>query len=200
MAQQAECLERISTQNELFCGSKDNDPKQAEREQMIHALNESVGKFKEAERHLKEGLKFYSDLMADYILPLKDEIDNFCAARESERDFMMADLQTNVQKLGIDTTGKGGGGDANGQQGGPGQIVQDEMKMQQLQLQPEEQKSAPLQNQQAQAPMDQFQQHLQQQHQQQPSPQGQQPPPQQAPYNPAQVAPQQGYNPYYSQP
>merc|ERR1719295_1128755 len=110
MAQQAECLEKISTQNELFVGSKQNDPKQAEREQMIHVLNESCVKFKDAERHLKEGLKFYSDLMADYILPLKDEIDNFCAARESERDFMMADLQTNVQKLGIDTTGNGGGG------------------------------------------------------------------------------------------
>merc|ERR1711902_485778 len=79
------------------------------REEMIHVLNESCVKYKDAERHLKEGLKFYQDLMADYILPLKDEIDNFCAARESERDLLLADLGQNVQKLGIDTTGKSNG-------------------------------------------------------------------------------------------
>jgi len=199
--QQAECLEKIATQNELFVGSKENNPKQAEREQMIHVLNESCVKFKDAERHLKEGLKFYSDLMADYILPLKDEIDNFVAARESERDFMLADLQTNVQKLGIDTTGNGGGG-------GGGAQVPVQQQQQQQQQQPvvpvEEQKSAPLQTQNpnphqqpqaqpAQAPLDRFSQHLQQQ--QGPPVQQQQ---QQPPYNPAQP-PQHGYNPYYSQ-
>ena len=185
---QIECLEKISTQNELFVGSKENDPKQTQREEMIHVLNESYNKFKDAERHLKEGLKFYSDLMADYILPLKDEIDNFCAARESERDFMLADLQTNIQKLGIDVSGK-----PNNAQMAPGQ-GQQAAPMQQQPPQ-EEQKSAPVQNPPAQAPMDQFQQHLQQQQQQ--PPQGQQPP-QQPPYNPAQP-PQQGYNPFYSQ-
>eukprot|EP00486_Rosalina_sp_Unknown_P010445 CAMPEP_0201592336 /NCGR_PEP_ID=MMETSP0190_2-20130828/190258_1 /ASSEMBLY_ACC=CAM_ASM_000263 /TAXON_ID=37353 /ORGANISM="Rosalina sp." /LENGTH=766 /DNA_ID=CAMNT_0048051059 /DNA_START=781 /DNA_END=3081 /DNA_ORIENTATION=- len=101
--EQQEILEKISTQNELFVASKQNDPKQTQREQMIHVLNETCVKFKDNERHLKEGLKFYSDLMADYILPLKDEIDNYCAARESERDLLLADLGQNIAKLGIDT-------------------------------------------------------------------------------------------------
>merc|ERR1719356_1202856 len=105
ITKQQECLDKISTQNEVFVGSKQNDPKQTQREEMIHVLNESCVKFKDAERHLKEGLKFYSDLMADYILPLKDEIDNYCVARESERDLLLADLGQNVQKLGIDVTG-----------------------------------------------------------------------------------------------
>merc|ERR1712087_495495 len=112
---QSECLEKISTQNELFVATKQNNPAQSQREQMIHVLNETVVKFKDAERHLKEGLKFYSDLMADYVLPLKDEIDNFCASRQMERDLLLADLGENVQKLGINTSAVSSSSNQGGQ-------------------------------------------------------------------------------------
>merc|ERR1712176_452337 len=130
---QSECLEKTSTQNELFVATKQNNPAQAQREQIIHVLNETVVKFKDAERHIKEGLKFYSDLMADYILPLKDEVDNFCASREMERDLLLADLGQNVQKLGINTQAVVSASNSNVQQV---QSSQEEQKQQQQPQQP----------------------------------------------------------------
>jgi len=192
--QQTECLEKISTQNELFVAAKQNNSAQSQREQMIHVLNETVVKFKDAERHLKEGLKFYSDLMADYVLPLKDEIDNFCASRQMERDLLLADLGENVQKLGINTSTVSSS--ANGQ-------IQEEQKQQNPP--PQQQQHAPQQHQ---APQ-QGNYHPPAQgynpfYSQQPPPQQQsyghqqqynQPPPQQ--YNQQQAPPQ--YNQQYQQ-
>jgi len=171
VAAQEACLEKISTQNELFVASKESDAAQTQREQMLHVLNETCVKFKDNERHLKEGLKFYQDLMADYVLPLKDEIDNFCVARESERDLLLADLGQNVQKLGIDTTGKSGGqaqGQAEQKANEPVQQPQQAMAQQQPPPQQQAQGYSP----QAQG----YQQPAQPQH-----------------------PPASGYNPYYSQ-
>ena len=167
---QQETLEKISTQNELFVASKQNDPKQTQREQMIHVLNETCVKFKDNERHLKEGLKFYSDLMADYILPLKDEIDNYCAARESERDLLLADLGQNIAKLGIDTSATSASSASSSS--APSQPQPQKMEVEQKEQPPAtnpEAQQPPATNPAATAP--------------------QQP----------QYAPAQGYNPYYSQ-
>eukprot|EP01083_Nonionella_stella_P216726 778715_1 len=191
--QQTECLEKISNQNELFVGSKQNDPKQTQREQMIHILNETCVKFKDNERHLKEGLKFYQDLMADYLLPSKDEIDNYCAAREAERDLLLADLGQNIQKLGIDTTGKSSSSQA------PSKPQIEEQKQE-----PKTDKKPPPQQQAYNPPAPGYNPfYSQQQQQQQPPPQqgynpNYQPPPQQQQYG--QPPPQQPQSPQYGQP
>jgi len=52
--------------------------------------------------HLKDGLKFYTDLMTDYIIPLKSVVDDFVLARENERDLNFPELKTKVTKAGID--------------------------------------------------------------------------------------------------
>merc|ERR1712013_583208 len=191
MGAQSECLEKIGTQNEVFVASKESDAAQTEREQMLHVLNETCVKYKDNERHLKEGLKFYQDLMADYVLPLKDEIDNFCAARESERDLLLADLGQNVQKLGIDTTAAA--------------QAQSEQKVNEPVQQPQPQ--SPLQPQQAQQQPPAQAQGFNPNYQPPPSAQApangynpyysQQPPPQQAQY---QQPPQQQQPAQYQQP
>eukprot|EP00484_Ammonia_sp_Unknown_P001069 CAMPEP_0197022860 /NCGR_PEP_ID=MMETSP1384-20130603/3661_1 /TAXON_ID=29189 /ORGANISM="Ammonia sp." /LENGTH=893 /DNA_ID=CAMNT_0042450971 /DNA_START=21 /DNA_END=2702 /DNA_ORIENTATION=+ len=211
--QQAEVLEKISTQNELFVASKQSDPKQTQREQIIHVLNETCVKFKDCERHLKEGLKFYSDLMADYILPLKEEIDNYCAARESERDLLLADLGQNVAKLAIDLSASSPPSIQSQPQPQPQpaavqpqaqQPAEQKQQAPPLQAQPQAQHPPasgynPYYSQQpppqAQSPQYQQQPPPQGYYQQQPPPQGyyQQPPPQGAPYYYQQPPPQGAY-------
>eukprot|EP01083_Nonionella_stella_P024477 67551_1 len=196
IAAQQECLEKISTQNELFVAAKENNPAQTQREQMIHVLNETCVKFKDAERHLTEGLKFYSDLMADYVFPLKEEIDNYCVAREAERDLLLADLGQNVQKLGINTM-KTVPVNNQEQKQEPSQAQLRDQQAPQQPQQPPAQGYNPYYSQQP--PPQGYQPQQQQQHPPHPQQQYGQPPPQ---GYAQQYPPQQGYPPQqqYGQP
>jgi len=98
-------VDSILTANEDFVKSKGSDASQIQRENLIHTLNQSCEKFNKCKTHLKDGLKFYTDLMADYVTRLQTTVDDFVMARESERDMNLADLNTNVAKLGIDAYG-----------------------------------------------------------------------------------------------
>ncbi|ETO33705.1 hypothetical protein RFI_03398 [Reticulomyxa filosa] len=98
-------LGAITKANEEFVKSKGSDPSQINRENFIHGLNQSCEKYNKIKSALKDGLKFYSDLMQDYITVLQTTVNDYVLARESERDINLAELNTNVAKLGIDAYG-----------------------------------------------------------------------------------------------
>jgi len=91
-------LSEITTVNQKFLQLKSSDRTTLQRDQAIHSLNQTCEKFKDIHRRLSEGLKFYDELISEFIAPLKQEVNNFVVARETERDILLADLGTNIGK------------------------------------------------------------------------------------------------------
>jgi len=102
---QNELFDRIIEANEEFVKEKGSNQAQTRKENFIHNLNQATERFNRCKMHLKDGLKFYTDLMTDYITPLQSSVNDYVLARENERDLSLADLKTNVAKLGINVYG-----------------------------------------------------------------------------------------------
>jgi len=81
---QVTLLENIAQANQEFMKWKDSTSAQMRRENFIHRLNQACEKFNKCKMHLKDGLKFYSDLMNDYMFPLQLEVNTIVVALEAE--------------------------------------------------------------------------------------------------------------------
>ena len=94
-------LEKVAAQNEVFVWSKQSDAAQTRRGQIrhVHVLNETLVAVKDNERHMKEKLKFFHE-----VLPLKDkdknaDWDDTAAAQEGRLELQ---FQTAVYCIGGD--------------------------------------------------------------------------------------------------
>ncbi|ETO14165.1 hypothetical protein RFI_23204 [Reticulomyxa filosa] len=68
---QEKLLNDITKINQEFVKLKGSNPTQMQRETFIHSLNQACEKFNKCQQHLKDGLRFYCDLITDYITPLQ---------------------------------------------------------------------------------------------------------------------------------
>ncbi|ETO06747.1 hypothetical protein RFI_30645, partial [Reticulomyxa filosa] len=68
---QVKLLDAITDTNDQFVNAKGSHPVQVSRQHFFHRLNQACEKFNKTKAILKDGLKFYSDLMTDYITILQ---------------------------------------------------------------------------------------------------------------------------------
>ncbi|KAJ3520410.1 hypothetical protein NMY22_g12771 [Coprinellus aureogranulatus] len=91
-----EALEKIKSDNEAFVKSRKDDPRVKEREQALQQLDAAYFKYREIERNLDEGNKFYNDL-ADILIQFKE----VCKAWSYQRNQELHALTKKMQTLSI---------------------------------------------------------------------------------------------------
>ena len=63
------------------------------RTQFVHGLNNTCSKYTDLMKSVEEGGRFYTDLETKFLLPLSQNVDDYCMARQQE-------AQINLEGLG----------------------------------------------------------------------------------------------------
>jgi len=191
LEEQKTLLEQINAANEEFVKTRSTDAVSKQREAVLQTINVAVDQYNKLTANLNEGLKFYGDLMRDYVAPLKQTVSDFVFAREQERKLLLEQLQADAAKQAALPAGP------PARQPQQQQPPQQQPQQQQWQQPPQQQQQwqQPPQQQPQQQPLWQ----LPPPQQQQQSP-WQQPPPQQQQQPWQQPPPQQQQQPWQQQP
>ncbi|XP_025081539.1 programmed cell death 6-interacting protein-like isoform X2 [Pomacea canaliculata] len=88
-------LARIQNANTEFCQAKSSNQSAAQREALLKDLAAGFDNYMELKNNLEEGTKFYNDL-TPLLVRLQTKINDFCFARKTEKDELMADLQKQI--------------------------------------------------------------------------------------------------------
>ncbi|XP_048781056.2 programmed cell death 6-interacting protein-like isoform X4 [Ostrea edulis] len=95
LQKQDSVMSQVQTSNMEFCQAKASDQSGAQREAMLKDLAAGFDMFMELKSNLEEGTKFYNDL-TPLLVRLQNKISDFCFARKTEKDELMADLQKSI--------------------------------------------------------------------------------------------------------
>ncbi|XP_052245099.1 LOW QUALITY PROTEIN: programmed cell death 6-interacting protein-like [Dreissena polymorpha] len=90
-------LAKIQNTNTVFVQSKSGNQAGVQREAMLKDLAAGFDGFMELKGNLEEGTKFYNDL-TPLLLKLQSKISDFCFARKTEKEELMADLQKTIAR------------------------------------------------------------------------------------------------------
>uniref|UniRef100_A0A7E4W7L0 BRO1 domain-containing protein n=1 Tax=Panagrellus redivivus TaxID=6233 RepID=A0A7E4W7L0_PANRE len=104
IAEQEVVMDKIQQLNKRFVDEKAGSGT-AERDNVLKTLATAYDSYFELEGNLKEGTKFYNDL-TPMLLRLQQKANDFCFARQTEKDDLMKQVQQNI------VSGGGGGGKA----------------------------------------------------------------------------------------
>lgn len=91
-------MQHIAVANQQFTQSLQRlkgsqSARQQDREQHIRAMYESLNKYEEVMSNIREGIQFYTN-MQDLCRGMKQRADDYCFARKTEMDDIMANLQS----------------------------------------------------------------------------------------------------------
>eukprot|EP00823_Brevimastigomonas_motovehiculus_P009598 TRINITY_DN927_c7_g1_i1.p1 TRINITY_DN927_c7_g1~~TRINITY_DN927_c7_g1_i1.p1 ORF type:complete len:941 (-),score=321.72 TRINITY_DN927_c7_g1_i1:136-2931(-) len=94
--EQKELLTQISTENDKFLRKRQNNDILSKRERVLHRINVSVEAFNKLSSNLQEGFKFYTDLLRDFLEPLRLNVSDFVTARDLESRMIMSQLTDEI--------------------------------------------------------------------------------------------------------
>lgn len=95
VSRQEAILNKIQTANSEFCKAKASNQSAGKREAMLKDLAAGFDMYIELTDNLKEGTKFYNDL-TPLLLRLQNKISDFCFARKTEKEELLADLSKDI--------------------------------------------------------------------------------------------------------
>lgn len=94
VSQQDDLLQQIQTQfSDFEQGNGGHSESMDPRTQFVHELNNTCSKYTDLMKSVEEGGRFYTDLETKFLLPLSQNVDDYCMARQQE-------AQINLEGLG----------------------------------------------------------------------------------------------------
>jgi len=101
---QQDVLEGIDAKNEAWKKSVSSNPKMAARSEFFGKLNVGLEAHESLATNLVQGLRFYGDVMSEYLNPLRQQVRDFVVAREHEKKMYMDQITRAIaSQTGTDT-------------------------------------------------------------------------------------------------
>lgn len=111
-------LDEITAANEQFTATRSKNSVASERENVLQSINVAVDKYSKLLANLTEGLKFYGDIIKDYLTPLKQTIDDFVVAREHEKRLLLEQITADLAKFNLHSSNESAHSQAAALRGG----------------------------------------------------------------------------------
>lgn len=92
LAKQSGLFDTLVEANQAFIASRTKSTQLDERQRCLQRINDAVATFEKLEKNLTEGLSFYTDLLKDYLTPLKENVLGYATARDHEARLLLDDL------------------------------------------------------------------------------------------------------------
>lgn len=122
-ADQQALLVQITSANNEFVKSKSQNASAAARETVLQQINLAADTYNRLQNNLNEGLKFYTDLLRDFLEPLKQSVTDFMTARNMEAQIILQQLteeHANYRPASAAAGAGAGAGDAKAPPSGDG--------------------------------------------------------------------------------